>query len=90
MVHEIEPHVRLCADTVGPAWDSLSSPLSLSLPLLVLCLSPNKKVYLKQIMTELQPVLTRKQSSNLKNPRYLYKRLYDEKRDTEGSDSLAL
>ena len=23
-VHEIEPHVGLCADSVEPAWDSLS------------------------------------------------------------------
>ena len=33
-VCEIEPHVGLCADSVGPAWDSLSPPLSAS-PLLV-------------------------------------------------------
>ena len=37
-VREIEPRVRLCADSVDPAWDSLSgslsapSPLVLSLP----------------------------------------------------------
>ena len=29
-VWEIEPHVWLCADRAGPAWDSL--PLSLPLP----------------------------------------------------------
>ena len=36
MVHEIKPQVGLCADSKGPAWDSLSSlcpspPLALSL-----------------------------------------------------------
>ena len=30
-VHEIEPHIRLCADRVEPAQDSLSLSLSLSL-----------------------------------------------------------
>ena len=29
---ETQPHIRLCADSVEPAWDSLSLPLSLSLP----------------------------------------------------------
>ena len=27
-VHEIKPCIRLCADSVEPAWDSLSPPLS--------------------------------------------------------------
>ena len=31
-VHEIKPHVRLCTDSMEPAWDFLS-PLSLSAPL---------------------------------------------------------
>ena len=31
-VHETEPRVGLCADSVEPAWDSLSFPLSLPLP----------------------------------------------------------
>ena len=31
MVRGIEPHVRLCADSVEPAWDSLSLPVSLTL-----------------------------------------------------------
>ena len=39
-VHEFEPCVRLCADSVEPAWDSLSLSLSLSAPpLLILSLS---------------------------------------------------
>ena len=29
MVCETEPHVGLCADSIGPAWDSLSPSLSL-------------------------------------------------------------
>ena len=36
MVHEVKPHIGLCADTTKPAWDSLSLPspsLSLSLSL---------------------------------------------------------
>ena len=34
MVHDIEPHVGLCADSVDPAWDSvpLSAPPLLTLP----------------------------------------------------------
>ena len=28
IVHGIEPHVRLCTDSMEPAWDSLSLPLS--------------------------------------------------------------
>ena len=32
MVGEFESHIRLCADGVEPAWDSLSPPLSLPLP----------------------------------------------------------
>ena len=39
MVWELETHVRLCADSAEPAWDSVSLPLSL-LPLL-LTLSPS-------------------------------------------------
>ena len=40
-VHEFEPHVGLCADSVQPAWDSLSFSLcpSFTLPL---SLSQNK------------------------------------------------
>ena len=33
MVRGIEPHVRLCIDTVEPAWDSLSPRLSAPPPL---------------------------------------------------------
>ena len=36
-VCEFEPHVRLCADSSEPAWDSLSLSLSLSLPLPCSC-----------------------------------------------------
>ena len=36
VVCEFEPHVRLCAGHMEPAWDSVSLPLSLPLP----CLSP--------------------------------------------------
>ena len=32
MFPEFEPHVRLCADSAEPAWDSLSPHLSLPLP----------------------------------------------------------
>ena len=42
MVYKIEPRVGLCTDSMEPAWDSLSLPLSLSFPLsfsLSLCLS---------------------------------------------------
>ena len=44
MVHEIDPHIRLCAESPERAWDSLSLSLSLSLsaphPLVLsLCLS---------------------------------------------------
>ena len=28
MVHEFEPRIELCTDSVEPAWDSLSPPLS--------------------------------------------------------------
>ena len=35
-VHEFEPQVGLCADSVEPAWDSLSPSLSLPRP----CSSP--------------------------------------------------
>ena len=31
MVHEFEPRVGLCADSVEPAWDGLSLPFDLSL-----------------------------------------------------------
>ena len=40
-VHEIQPHVGLCTDSVEPARDSLSPSLSLSLPPLQ-SLSQNK------------------------------------------------
>ena len=46
MVCEFEPHVRLCADSVEPAWDSLSPSLPHSLfaspPFFSLSLSQNK------------------------------------------------
>ena len=32
-VHEIEPRVGLCSNSVEPAWDSRSLPLCLPLPL---------------------------------------------------------
>ena len=32
-VHEFEPHIGLCADSVELAWDSLSAPPLLSLSL---------------------------------------------------------
>ena len=32
MVHGVEPRIRLCTDSVEPAWDSLSPCLSLLLP----------------------------------------------------------
>ena len=32
-VREFEPHIRLCADSAEPAWDSLSLPLPLCLSL---------------------------------------------------------
>ena len=32
MVHEFKPHIRLCADSVEPAWDSLFPSLPLPLP----------------------------------------------------------
>ena len=38
MVHGFKSHIRLCADSVGPAWDFLSPFLSAPL-LLVLSLS---------------------------------------------------
>ena len=40
MVHELEPHVGLCADSVEPAWDALSPSLSL-------CPSPARSLSLK-------------------------------------------
>ena len=40
MVSETDPSIRLCADSVEPAWDSVSFPLS-ALPLLSLSLSPH-------------------------------------------------
>ena len=40
MVHEFEPCIRLCIDSVEPAWDSLSLPPSLySPPPLILSVS---------------------------------------------------
>ena len=32
-VHELEPHVGLCADSAESAWNSLSASLSAPLPL---------------------------------------------------------
>ena len=46
MVHEIEPHIRLCAHSVEPTWDSLSAPLSP--PPLVFSLSQKKINQLKK------------------------------------------
>ena len=34
-VHEIEPHVGLCAEGAEPAWDSLSPSLAASPPLVL-------------------------------------------------------
>ena len=42
---EIEPHMRLCADSLEPAWDSLSS--SLSGPTLCLKINILKKSLIK-------------------------------------------
>ena len=42
MVHEIEPRVRICADSAEPAWDPLPPALSAPPPL-TLFLSKNKK-----------------------------------------------
>ena len=40
--HEMESHIRLCTNSVAPAWDSLSLPLSLPLPQsCCLCLCQN-------------------------------------------------
>ena len=39
MTQELKPHSGLCADSVEPAWDSLSLPL----PLLTLSLSQKNK-----------------------------------------------
>ena len=42
-VGKFEPRIGLCTDSVEPAWDSLSLPLSLSLPdLCYLSLKINK------------------------------------------------
>ena len=41
VVHEFEPHIRLCADGVQPAWDSVSPSLCPS-PTRSLCLSPKR------------------------------------------------
>ena len=42
-LHEIDPHIGLCADSVEPAWDSLSPSLSLCpFPTHVHTLSQNK------------------------------------------------
>ena len=40
-VREFEPHIGLCADSMEPAWDSLSPSLAAP-PLLVLSLSLSK------------------------------------------------
>ena len=47
MICEIEPCVRLCADSVEPTWDSLSLPFSLALPACAfsLFLSQNKHFF---------------------------------------------
>ena len=37
MVREMEPRVGLCADSMDPAWDSLSPCLSAPLPLTHMC-----------------------------------------------------
>ena len=42
MVREFQPHVRLCADSAEPVWDSLSL-LSLSLTSPAVSLSQNTK-----------------------------------------------
>ena len=43
MIHEFEPHIWLCADSVEPAWDSLSRSLCPSPACsLFLCLQINK------------------------------------------------
>ena len=39
VVHGFKPHIRLCADSVESAWDSLSPSLSAPLPALFLSLS---------------------------------------------------
>ena len=38
VVHEVEPRVRLCTDSVEPAWDSHSLSLSLSAPHPLMCM----------------------------------------------------
>ena len=35
IVHEFKPGIGLCTDSVEPAWNSLSLPLSLPLPFLL-------------------------------------------------------
>ena len=48
-VREFEPRIRLCAESVEPAWDSLSP--SLSAPTLLALLSKQvnlKKIFLKR------------------------------------------
>ena len=42
-VHGIEPCIGLCADSMGPAWDSLSPSLSRPSPAVSLSLSLFKK-----------------------------------------------
>ena len=44
MVHEFEPFIGLCADSVEPAWDSVSRSLSAP-PLLMLSLSLSLSQY---------------------------------------------
>ena len=55
MVYEINPHIRLCADIMEPAWDSLSLLFSLgSSPSLSLKKKPKNKVEKKMIVLQCQ------------------------------------
>ena len=52
-VWEIKPHIRLCADSAEPTWNSLSPSLSLPLPhLCSLSLKINKLKKKKRILVE--------------------------------------
>ena len=46
MVRGFEPHIRLCADSVEPAWDSLSPSLAAPQPVLARSLSLSLPLYL--------------------------------------------